>query len=138
MRSRPIPPTPGIHRRAFLARAAAVGCGVGGLVLAPIGPAAADESEVARYAGAVGTAFRLRGASGLVCEVVLDRVDVRGAPRGGPGRRAPFSLTFRAPAGRAVPQDVYRLDHPSIGRARLLLVPIGPPRDGAILEAVFG
>lgn len=134
-----MPPEQAIHRRDFLARAAAVGCGVGGLALASAGPGSAGpDPELARYAGSVGTRFRLRGASGADCPVVLERVEELAAPaRGRTDGRAPFSLTFRAPAGERLPQDVYRLDHPTLGRADLLLVPVGRSRAGTAFEAVF-
>ncbi len=134
--------TPEVHRRAFLACAGAVGCGVGGLVLGTAatcnGASAACETEVERYAEAVGTRFRLRATSDADCDIVLDRVVERPAMPGAPAGRVPFTLTFRGPAGRAIPQDVYRLDHARLGRSHLLLVPVGPPGDRAVLEAVFG
>ncbi len=57
---------------------------------------------------------------------------------GAPNGRVPFTLTFFGPTGRAISQDVYRLDHARLGRTHLLLVPVGPPRHRAVLEAVFG
>jgi hypothetical protein len=134
--------TPEIHRREFLARAGAVGCGVGGLVLASAatgdGASAPRETEIDRYAEAVGTRFRLRATSGAECEIVLDRVVEQPAMAGAPAGRVPFTLTFRGPTGRVIPQDVYRLDHARLGRTELLLVPVGLPGDRAVLEAVFG
>ena len=134
--------TPEMHRREFLARAGAAGCGVGGLMLASVatgdGASAAGETEIDRYAKAVGTRFRLRATSDVECEIVLDRVVERPAMPGAPNGRVPFTLTFLGPAGRTIPQDVYRLDHARLGRTQLLLVPIGPPRHRAVLEAVFG
>jgi hypothetical protein len=134
--------TPEIHRREFLACAGSVGCGIGGLVLASgatgHGASAARRTEIECYAEAVGTRFRLRAPSDADCEIVLDRVVAQPTMPGAPEGRIPFTLTFRGPAGRTIPQDVYRLDHARLGRADLLLVPIGPPRDRVVLEAIFG
>ena len=102
-------------------------------------PTSSDTSEIARYSGSIGTSFQLRDDSGAESEIVLVRVDQPSeSSRVGREGRAPFSLIFRGPNGRSFPQDVYHLDHPALGQSRLLLVPVGPPRDGAILEAVFG
>jgi uncharacterized protein DUF6916 len=51
-------------------------------------------------------------------------------------RADPFVLTFVGVPGLA--QRIYELDHPSLGRLELFLVPIGPGPDGRErYEAVF-
>lgn len=51
-------------------------------------------------------------------------------------RHEPFALTFVGEAGLA--QATYELDHASLGRLDVFLVPIGPAPDGRLLyEAVF-
>ena len=55
----------------------------------------------------------------------------------GSGQRAPFSLVFRGPADRLLPQRIYRLEHEAIGGFDLFLVPIGRDGAGVRFEAVF-
>jgi hypothetical protein len=49
-----------------------------------------------------------------------------------------FSVVFFSGDGRPLPQAIYQLEHPALGRIELFLVPIGP-RDGKGMEyqAVF-
>ena len=62
-----------------------------------------------------------------------------GSPDGGTGdgRRRPFSIVFRGPANRLLPQRIYRVEHEAIGSFELFLVPIGPDGAGMRYEAVF-
>jgi hypothetical protein len=53
------------------------------------------------------------------------------------GRRAPFSLFFRGPMQPIMPQRIYTLEHPELGRFEIFLVPIGPDGTGMRYEAVF-
>ena len=52
-------------------------------------------------------------------------------------QRAPFSVVFRGPTTPVAPQRIYPVEHPSIGRVELFLVPIGPDGQGMRYEAVF-
>lgn len=55
------------------------------------------------------------------------------------GEREPFSVTFRGPAEPVLPQQIYPVEHPTLGPLEIFLVPIGPdPGDEGIrYEAVF-
>jgi hypothetical protein len=53
------------------------------------------------------------------------------------GGRIPFSLVFRGPRARMLPQRTYRLVHAALGAFPLFLVPIGPDRIGMCYEAAF-
>jgi hypothetical protein len=53
------------------------------------------------------------------------------------GLRAPFSLVFRGPADRPLPQQMHPVAHPAIGSFDLFLVPVQPDAEGARYEAVF-
>jgi hypothetical protein len=62
----------------------------------------------------------------------------------GPGGRGPdgqerrqFSLVFRGPATRVVPQGTYRLTQEELGELDLFLVPIGPDAEGMQYQALF-
>jgi hypothetical protein len=48
-----------------------------------------------------------------------------------------FSLFFRGPEDRFLPQATYRLQHEKLGTMDMFLVPIGPDGTGMKYEAVF-
>ena len=56
---------------------------------------------------------------------------------GGPRSAPPFSVTLCAPDGDRLAQGIHALQHPSLGRLELFLVPIGRLADGAGYEIVF-
>jgi hypothetical protein len=53
------------------------------------------------------------------------------------GGRMPFSIMFRGPADRILPQQIFAIEHETLGTFELFLVPLTPDRDGARYEAVF-
>jgi hypothetical protein len=55
----------------------------------------------------------------------------------GAGKREPFSIVFRGPANHLLPQQTYPIEHNTIGKFELFLVPIGPDEIGTRYEAVF-
>lgn len=57
--------------------------------------------------------------------------EVPGAP--GPGGRVPFSLVFAGGPNPPLPQSIYPVEHPRMGRMDIFVVPIGPQ----LYEAVF-
>jgi hypothetical protein len=70
---------------------------------------------------------------GLVLEAI-ERYEPQ--PQG--PRRNPFSLVFVGPGEIPLGQRIHALDHRTLGRLELFLVPIGPGRDGRPrYEAVF-
>lgn len=73
-------------------------------------------------------------AQGGALELKLKRVQ----PLGDSGRSGgAFSLWFTSQPGPFLPQAIYPLDHPQLGRLDVFLVPLGP-RDGANLyESIF-
>jgi hypothetical protein len=48
-----------------------------------------------------------------------------------------FSLVFLSEPGPFLPQAIYPLTHPALGRRGLFLVPIGPQQGGNAYEAIF-
>lgn len=61
-----------------------------------------------------------------------------------PGGRGPdgqermqFSLIFRGPADRLLPQGTYAVTHEALGEQELFLVPLGRDADGVRYEAAF-
>lgn len=53
------------------------------------------------------------------------------------GKRAPFALTFQAPAEVNPVKGVYRLEHEQLGTLELFLVPVAGDQDSTDFEAVF-
>ncbi|RZL28842.1 MAG: hypothetical protein EOP35_25745 [Rubrivivax sp.] len=94
----------------------------------------ADPFTLARFEPLVGSGFTLRlpDATGLPARLAEAR-----AGRAAPGERQPFSLTFAAPAEPALPQSIYRIEHPQLDAMDLFLVPIGRHPAGLQYEAVF-
>ena len=86
----------------------------------------------------VGGTFVLHAGGDQPVELELVSCSVSSSHPFMAGWRVPFSLLFRA-ASRDfyVPQSIYALDHPEIGRLELFLVPIGPDAAGMQFQAVF-
>ena len=55
----------------------------------------------------------------------------------GPRPAPPFSATLTAPDGTQLAQGVYTLEHPTLGRLELFLVPIAPKDGQPTYEIVF-
>jgi hypothetical protein len=53
------------------------------------------------------------------------------------GVRPPFSLMFRCPDMRVLPQNIYCLEHPSMGKISLALVPVARDSGGVQYQALF-
>ena len=48
-----------------------------------------------------------------------------------------FSLVFRGPADRSIPQQIHKLKHHRLGDLDVFLVPIGHDKEGYYYQAVF-
>ncbi|WP_027891001.1 DUF6916 family protein [Calidithermus chliarophilus] len=69
----------------------------------------------------------------------LTLIEAQPLPPRVPGaRREPFALLFRGPRSPVLPQRIYPLEHPTLGRQEIFVVPIGPDDAGMRYEAVFG
>ncbi|MFT7775634.1 DUF6916 family protein [Roseateles sp.] len=88
----------------------------------------------------VGSSFSLRldGAAELPARLIAARAGVRVDLGTGLAGRQPFSLTFQAPAEPALPQRIYRLEHPQLEAMDIFLVPVARSAAGLHYEAVFG
>jgi hypothetical protein len=74
-------------------------------------------------------------AGGAPTELCLTEVVALGpAP---PGARAPFSLVFTGSADGIRPQGIYALEHETLGRLELFLVPLAPDGTSARYQAIF-
>ena len=54
-----------------------------------------------------------------------------------PGRRRAFSLIFLGPMQPILPQQIYALEHDSIGALEIFIVPIGVTQCNCQYEAIF-
>jgi hypothetical protein len=87
----------------------------------------------ASFAGHLLDGFGLATPAGTI-PLVLTEVEMLG-PAG--GNRDAFTLLFLGPARPILPQAIYRLEHPALGRLEIFLVPLGPRDGGMRYEAVF-
>ena len=86
----------------------------------------------------VGAAFRVALESGDPLELTLiEARDLTLQGRPPANRRMPFSLLFRGPRSPVLPQRIYALEDPGLGRLEIFLVPIGTDGDGVRYEAIF-
>ena len=89
-------------------------------------------ARASTFAPHVGSEFR---SSDPEAQFLLDDAQELPSQPGAP-RPEPFSLVFTTDA--RLPQRIYSLEHPVVGRLDLFLVPVGPGPDGRLrYEAVF-
>ncbi len=62
---------------------------------------------------------------------------IKAEDTGSSPRQEQFSLIFRGPADRAIPQGTYRMEHDNLGQMNLFLVPVAKQEDGMHYQAVF-
>lgn len=100
-----------------------------------------DKASASTFSAYLNHKFRMCLGAAVVLELAL--AEISEAPptvakaATAHGRRAPFSLLFRGPMEPIMPQRIYTLEHPELGRFDLFLVPIGPDGTGMRYEAVF-
>jgi hypothetical protein len=71
-------------------------------------------------------------------ELELELIEVREAKIGqlSPAR-APFSLEFKSPPGRALPQAIYKITHRKLGAMDIFIVPVESTSSGVHYQAIF-
>ncbi len=84
----------------------------------------------------VGAEFRVEREPGRFVPLELREAYTVGSPQAA-GRRQPFSVIFRTPAGVCLQQDTYAVRNTELGTMRMLLVPVDLPRKYSHLEAIF-
>ena len=82
-----------------------------------------------------GQTFDLPATTGRI-PLTLAEVRRLGAARPGTGRE-PFALTFRGAPALRLPQQIYRLEHATLGAMEIFLVQTGADAGGSQFEAVF-
>lgn len=84
----------------------------------------------------VGEEFRIVNRDAPIVLTLVEAIDLSRPDAPGP-RRSPFSLVFRGPLAPVMPQRTYALEHASLGRLEIFIVPIGPDANGMRYEAIF-
>jgi hypothetical protein len=96
-----------------------------------------DEISFARWTELVETLFVLRPGSAKPVELMLVSA-VRGSDISThKGKTENFSLIFRGPDNRPLPQQMYVFEHSQLGRFDLFIVPTGRNAEGREYEAIF-
>jgi hypothetical protein len=85
----------------------------------------------------VGGTFRMQVAPAQVLELELLSVTPITAGQAEAQSRKPFSLLFRGPAHLVAPQQMYPIEHASLGTSELFVVPLGPGQGGILYEIIF-
>lgn len=80
----------------------------------------------ASFVSYLNSIFQLNNGFSVVAVTLLKITDMQ-APKGGEC----FTLLFRGGGGSAWAQSTYTVDHPSLGKFPLFLVPVGPDDNGA-------
>ncbi len=79
-------------------------------------------------------------AEGIELELIEAQTIGEGRRSDSPGtRQEPFSLIFRGPRDRLLPQGMHPVEHPTLGTLTIFLVPIMPEGDptGLHYQAIF-
>jgi hypothetical protein len=87
----------------------------------------------------VGQTFSLQtGENQSGIAFVLSEAAALGSASSAPGSaRTPFSLIFVGPLQPVVAQAIYTLEHPTLGRLELFIVPVGQNPQGMQYQAIF-
>ena len=80
--------------------------------------------------------FRLATPDGASLDLELAEMYESGRNR--PGQeRSSFSLLFKGTRDKLLPQQMYRMEHATLGVMDLMIVPVREDQDGYYYEAVF-
>jgi hypothetical protein len=85
------------------------------------------------FNGCLDTVFRIGAASNDQIELTLAQVSEL---RTSPGQEN-FSILFRGPGNRQLPQGTYTLSHDLLGEQDIFIVPVARDEQGISYEAVF-
>lgn len=102
-------------------------------------PAASTLMTKATFAPLLNTAFTIEPQSAPAVRVKLIGLHDCGAAPGRSARAGQecFALAFSVPAGRALSQDTYRVEHGALGQFDLFLGPVKSDRHGRLYEAII-
>jgi len=92
-----------------------------------------DSLHYEDYAAHVNSKFTTQLRDASIIELELTQVEEKPASP----RQEQFALTFRAPSGAPVEQQIFTLQHEQLGSGIMFLVPIAKDANGVTYEAVF-
>lgn len=93
-----------------------------------------DKLSCESFTPLVGNTFHLANEAGGDQDLTLvEAVEITGTA----ADRKPFSLVFQSQTEDVLPQSIHTLEHASLGRLDIFLVPLGPSKEGMRYEAVF-
>jgi hypothetical protein len=84
----------------------------------------------------IGEEFVIHVDENAALEVTLRAANAL-ADQASPAGRLAFSILFEGPLEPILPQRIYALDHPGLGRLELFLVPLQPEAGKTRYEAIF-
>ena len=97
-----------------------------------------DQLTCDSFAPLVDSVFSLQTGSARVTPARLVKAwSLGGSGLARAGAREAFALRFHLPAASGLNQRIYALEHKSMGRLDLFLVPIRDDAGGLMMEAIF-
>jgi hypothetical protein len=94
-----------------------------------------DRVSAADFAPLLHSCFRL-AVGKLSLDLELVEVNDSGRQSSTQGR-SPFALLFKGDPDKGLPQQMYRIEHATLGAMELFIVPVRADRDGYYYEAIF-
>ena len=95
-----------------------------------------DRVGAADFSPLLDDTFRLVTPDGASLD--LELVELYESGRNRPGQeRSSFSLLFKSTRDKLLPQQMYRMEHATLGVMDLMIVPVREDQDGYYYEAVF-
>jgi hypothetical protein len=88
------------------------------------------------FSPCIGSTFRVAVGEDEYLELELIEATPLKATPGAP-RQDPFTLLFRGPVDRYLPQRLYDLDGGTLGTFQLFLIPRMPDQEGSYFEAII-
>jgi len=95
-----------------------------------------SEVSLEAFSPLVGERFAMQLDDGPALAVTLSEATALASQPSRTGR-IPFSLLFEGPPEPILPQRIYPLEHPALGRLELFLVPLQPESGAARYQAIF-
>jgi hypothetical protein len=95
-----------------------------------------DKVSAADFSPLLHDTFRLVTSDGATLDLELVETYESARPRPAQERFS-FSLLFKGTRDKLLPQQMYRMEHATLGAMDLMIVPVREDQDGYYYEAVF-
>ena len=97
-----------------------------------------NQLQLSDFSQAVGSSFQVCVNSDLSCPLeLLEAVKLGDRPSSSSARSEAFSILFKGPKSIFLPQQIWALNHSTLGDISVFLVPVAQDADGFRYEAVF-